>query len=193
MQYFNASTMRAVARRVLGPKKGESLSDFSTEVIAEAPANAIARLAYVGGKVYYLKCMPDTAATLVSTDVRVNIDCAGIIPLFAPQFKNWTLDHAQIGRAQDATPGKAKTVYLHETSLAAAPLPWDFKAYRKIVHFQDQLIYKEVVCVVPTPPTTRPSQEACCVTKRFVAAQNESFVPCAKPGGCSSSEVLKNV
>merc|ERR1712224_1123175 len=75
--------------------KHEKLSHYSKEVTALYPAYAVARLAYASGKLYYLNSKKDIAATLVSTDVRVSIDCASILPLFAPRFKNWTLDHAR--------------------------------------------------------------------------------------------------
>ena len=96
---------------------------------------------YARGKVYFIKGPSQTCSTaLQSTDVTVAVDCGVAMPLVAPSFENWPISETQLGMAEDATPHSAKTEYLHETSPLVAGLPWDFKAYRKVIKFNGTLV-----------------------------------------------------
>lgn len=107
------------------------------------PYNAIARLAYADGKIFYLQS--DTGsnlrqlkyAQLIQADVTVAIDCARVMPIFAQSFAEWKVDKAQLATATDASPGVSQIVYLQEGTAQAARLPWVFKAYRKVIQVND--------------------------------------------------------
>jgi len=157
------------------------------------PHNALARLAYNNGKLYYLLSRYNNHATISSTDVSVAIDCPAVMALLTPIFRKWTFAQAYMGKAQEATPYLPWTEQLHETSPSTAALPWTFRAYRKVLQFNvSMLIYKEVLCSQPKTPTTRPSTENCCVNKRMVSIDTSDATPCG-PGHCTLSEVMKHL
>jgi len=93
-----------------------------------------------------------------------------------------------------------KSVGLHETK--SAVMPWVFTAYRKIVRFsraymrgtrhvwEHLLIVKQMVCSKPKPPTTRPSQENCCVTKVTHECPHNKH---AAVGKCGLVQVMKQM
>lgn len=175
-------------------KTPDALAKFSTEVMATDPHNALARLAYINGKIYYLTSKYRMSAVLASTDVTVAVDCQTAMPLVAPLFQTWKFDEAHEAMAQDATPDQPRTEHLHETSPLVAALPWEFKAYRKVMRFNTtMLIYKEMLCSRPKPPTTRPSSEACCVDKRIVESSQPEQIGTDVQTDCSMAQVMKQL
>lgn len=135
--------VNAIDRQLLADSKAIPLADFALftkEVMTTGPNYAFSRLAYVRGKVYYIKGMIGTTSVLASTDIKVAIPCGAAMAMVAPLFQRWPVSQAQLGKAEDATPGSARTEFLRETSPMVAGLPWEFKAYRKVVNFQDKLV-----------------------------------------------------
>ena len=186
---------------------------------SQSPRNAIPRLAYANGKLYFLnspaKPVGDDqnkqSVTLQEADVTLAVDCGSVMPAFKQSFANWAIDETKFGIPEDATPGHAETVYLSEG--AAARMPWVFKAYRKVIQVNNKLVrlcfrkcasslvncllsqvIKKTVCARPKPPTTRPSLESCCVEKQTIPltdnAANECTDQCA-PGMCKMKTVMK--
>ena len=126
-----------------GAKPVSDLERFGSQVMVANPAfpaTAVARLAYAQGKVYYLSAPMGKGAVLAFTDVAVAVECAPAMGLLAPSFQNWPVSEAQLGKAEDATPHTSKIEFLRETSPLVAGLPWEFKAYRKVVKFNGMLV-----------------------------------------------------
>jgi len=173
---------------------------FRIKFLSQSPRNAIPRLAYANGKLYFLnspsKPVGDDqnkqSVTLQEADVTLAVDCGSVMPAFKQSFANWAIDETKFGIPEDATPGHAETVYLSEG--AAARMPWVFKAYRKVIQVNNKLVIKKTVCARPKPPTTRPSLESCCVEKQTIPltdnAANECTDQCA-PGMCKMKTVMK--
>jgi hypothetical protein len=177
------------------------------------PQYTIARLAYANGKLYYLQGRSGVNSLLMSTDVTVAVPCAAVLPMFKKSFEGWgwtidkkgkwTIAEEHIGSPEIAdakngftySVGKrkveckgCKSVGLHETK--SAVMPWVFRAYRKIVRFKNLLIVKQMVCSKPKPPTTRPSQENCCVTKITHECPHNKH---AAVGKCGLVQVMKQM
>jgi len=133
----------------------------STEV---SPKVAVyTRLAYAQGKLYYLNAKLHKRATLRSTDVTQFVDCDEALSLTNSSFHAWVIEPSDYEKSH-----KAPILHenLHETSKYAGTFPWEFTAYKKVVPWKTHLVVKEMICSRPKPPTTRPSQERCCVRKR---------------------------
>jgi len=167
---------------------------FAKLVLQTAPEYAVSRLAYAHGALYYMRSEAYTRAVLQSTDVTVAIKCKAAMRLVAPMFNQWKVDLAKLGTAQE-WPGRSKFEMLHETSPDSPPLPWEFRAYRKVIKFNETLlVFKEMLCSRPKQPTTRPSTEACCVEKRTkhlaAAPKHNSQSDCSR---CSLDQVIKQL
>jgi len=177
-------------------RNAAQLKNYSKAVMTTDPHNALARLAYVDGKLYYLLSRYNSRATISTTDVTVAIDCPAAMAMVSPLFRKWKLDKAYMGSAQEATPYLPWTELLHETSPSVAALPWEFRAYRKVLQFNSSLlIYKEVLCSQPKQPTTRPSTEICCENKRMVEtspASQSVNKAASDTGTCTMAEVMKH-
>jgi len=156
-------------------------------------ANAFTRLAYAQGKLYYLRSSTiDPAktrrATLSSTDVTLFVDCDHAFSLVNNSFHNWVITPDDYEKSFEA--GQPRNESLHETSKYAGTFPWQFRAFKKVVPWDKHLVVKEMLCSRPKPPTTRPSQEKCCVRKRIEA--NTVRAP-HKTGQCKLKDLMKQL
>jgi len=152
------------------------------------PQSRFSRLAYGDGTLYYMAAPPGLRYTLQKTDVTVAINCGHSMPLVKQAFRNWNVKKSEFGNGLEATE-RALDINLHETSPFTKPLPWRFKAYKKVIQFKNQLIVKEMLCSQPKPPTTRPSQESCCVDKRSV--DQAGLTDTKNQATCSLAQVIR--
>ena len=134
-------------------------------------------------------------ARLERMDVTLFNTCEDVWALTNQTFYDWKVDPADYGKAVEAPEkpsvkgqGHPNYVNLHETTPAGPAMPWQFRAYRKVVPWNNRLILKEVVCSQPKQPSTRPSQENCCVRKRIIT----SATP-AKKSNCPYGEIAKQL
>ena len=113
----------------------------NVHVVTEAQDDGtISRLAYLNGKLFCFKSQFSSRVQLLSTDVTVAVNCNAVMSLAAPLFLAWKVDDSKLGKSEDATPGRFHTEILHETSPDVPGLPWEFKAYRKVVRFRVMMI-----------------------------------------------------
>jgi len=170
----------------------EQWKHFSKTVNAVTPRrdSRFSRLAYADGKLYYLLTAKEKRATLRSADVTLFVDCDEAFALTNQSFHNWVIPPEDYEQSFEATPGQPRYEDLHETSKYAGTFPWEFRAFKKVVPWYEHLVVKEMLCSKPKPPTTRPSQEKCCVRKRI-----ESNVASAlnKNGQCKIADLIKQL
>jgi len=142
---------------------------FQTLAIMGRPT----RLAIANGKLYSMTTTVDMRAQLRATDATLVINCGALWQATDKAFQNWKVDAASYGKALQA-PGKTVAnvgtglhhEVLNEITATGAKMPWQFQAFKKVVRARNGLVTKEMICSRPRMPTTRPSQEKCCVRKR---------------------------
>jgi len=126
-------------------------------------------------------------ATLRSTDVTLFVDCNEAFHLANKSFHNWVIPEADYEKPAFA---EQQIENLHEGSKYAGTFPWKFTAFKKAVPWGKHLVVKEMLCSVPKPPTTRPSQEKCCVRKRI---EENAFSNDVGNGKCTIKSLLKQL
>lgn len=124
------------------------------------------RMAYAGGKLFYVYDKPYQRSTVRSTSVTMAIPCDHIFGVTDTSLRSWVIDASDYGVSKAST---STSESLREGSIYADRLPWEFTAFKKAVIWGNYLVIKEMVCTKPQPPTTRPSQETCCTRKRVEA------------------------
>jgi len=170
-------------------------NQFARTVNVEFPAQTtrFTRLAYANGKLYYVHSPTRQRATLRSTDVTLFVNCEDAFAIANESFHSWIIPEADYGKSFEATPGQPRIESLHEVSKYAGSFPWQFTAFKKVVPMGQDVIIKEMLCSRPKPPTTRPSQERCCVRKRMEASSNSLASTGSSEQGCTLEALMKQL
>jgi hypothetical protein len=173
--------------------------------IGSATTDRRSRMAYAKGGLYFLTVGMEERARLERMDVTLFNACEDVWALTNQTFYDWKVDPADYGKAVEAPEkpsvkgqGHPNYANLHETTPAGPAMPWQFRAYRKLFEWKGQmngklverLIAKEMVCSLPKQPSTRPSQEKCCVRKRMLISPVHVKQPLSS---CLLDEVMKQM